>query len=156
MAEWYFWRTQLKMPEYVYCIPVFTSLDQFEPVWSCVSISSLNQFEPVWFVWTFLNLNDPVWIFLILSDPVWTFLNMTYPAWTCPKLPEHVWNLFEPVWTWLSLCDVVWTYIYESVWALTTNLSEQYNTAIFNNNNYVCSGRVPDPTSLFLPTSFCM
>jgi hypothetical protein len=24
------------------------------------------------------------------------------------------------------------------------------------NNNCVCTGRVPDPTSLFLPTSFCM
>ncbi len=23
-------------------------------------------------------------------------------------------------------------------------------------NNFVCTGRVPDPTSLFLPTSFCM
>jgi hypothetical protein len=22
--------------------------------------------------------------------------------------------------------------------------------------NFVCTGRVPDPTSLFLPTSFCM
>ncbi len=26
----------------------------------------------------------------------------------------------------------------------------------FINNNFVCTGRVPDPTSLFLPTSFCM
>jgi hypothetical protein len=25
-----------------------------------------------------------------------------------------------------------------------------------NDNNCVCTGRVPDPTSLFLPTSFCM
>jgi hypothetical protein len=25
-----------------------------------------------------------------------------------------------------------------------------------SNNNCVCTGRVPNPTSLFLPTSFCM
>ncbi len=27
---------------------------------------------------------------------------------------------------------------------------------IFFLNNFVCTGMVPDPTSLFLPTSFCM
>jgi hypothetical protein len=26
----------------------------------------------------------------------------------------------------------------------------------FDYNNFVCTGRVPDPTSLYLPTSFCM
>jgi hypothetical protein len=26
----------------------------------------------------------------------------------------------------------------------------------YYNNNFFCTGRVPDPTSLFLPTSFCM
>ncbi len=34
--------------------------------------------------------------------------------------------------------------------------SEETFTGTENNNNCVCTGRVPDPTSLFLPTSFCM
>ncbi len=53
--------------------------------------------------------------------------------------------------------------IHEISWHFAQIRAEKQNFALisatiffFYNNNCVYTGRVPDPTSLFLPTSFCM
>ncbi len=69
-------------------------------------------------------------------------------------------------------CDHMQTYPFSSrefcflfLWNILTYLfaclatplsTHRVGRKLFNNNNCVCTGRVPDPTSLFLPTSFCM
>ncbi len=43
-------------------------------------------------------------------------------------------------------------FLFMSVFCLPASLSAYHDT--FFNNNFVCRGRVPDPTSSFLQTSF--